>query len=224
MNNFALSLADGAEILDTGFYPLINLDNLQNNRVSSRITNFKGRDCLAVEMLPDMAEMGADAPNFAYLPELDLQDGVIELDLAGSIAAGAPAHARGFVGVGFRIDIQFKYEGIYLRPTNGRADDQLRRNHACQYFAYPDFPWDKLRSEEPSKYEAYVDLEPETWTHMRVELRGSKARLYVHNNPQPVLVVNDMKFGADRRGSVGLWIEIGTLAHYSNLSITRWKR
>jgi hypothetical protein len=44
-----------------------------------------------------------------------------------------------------------------LRPTNGRADDQVRRNHSTQYISYPDFPWYRLREETPGMYESYSD-------------------------------------------------------------------
>src|SRR5215510_12429114 len=54
-------------------------------------------------------------------------NGAIDVELAGRPAAGAGEGARGFVGVAFRLQGgQFEY--IYLRPTNGRADDQVRRN------------------------------------------------------------------------------------------------
>jgi hypothetical protein len=45
----------------------------------------------------------------------------------------------------FRIDEaggSFACKEIYLRPTNGRADDQVRRNHATQYFSYPGYDFD----------------------------------------------------------------------------------
>jgi hypothetical protein len=55
-------------------------------------------------------------------------------------------------------------ESIYLRPTNGRADDQLRRNHSVQYDSVPDFPWFRLRKESPGVYESYTDLEAGEWS------------------------------------------------------------
>ena len=76
---------------------------------------------------------GPDRDYFAYVPGLDMRDGTIEVELAGAPLPGAPAGARGFAGLAFRIDEagrSFACEGICLRPTNGRADDQVRRNHA----------------------------------------------------------------------------------------------
>jgi len=114
----------------------------------------------------------------------------------------------------------FKYECFYLRPTNGRADDQVRRNHATQYISYPHFPWFRLRKEFPEKYESYVDVVPGEWTKVKIEVRGDTARLYVHGAPQPVLVVNDLKQGKGQ-GQIALWVGTGTVAHFTNLRITK---
>ena len=60
--------------------------------------------------------------------------------------------------MGFRVAADAsKYYGIYLRPTNARADDQVRRNHSTQYISFPDYLWLRLRTETPGKYEYYVD-------------------------------------------------------------------
>jgi hypothetical protein len=111
-----------------------------------------------------------------------------------------------------------RYQVLYLRPTNGRAEDQLRRNHATQYQAFPGYPWHRLRSEEPGVYESYVDLEPGSWTEIRIELGKNSARLFVHGSPQPSLIVNDLKT-SDRNGRVALWIGPETVGHFSGLRI-----
>jgi hypothetical protein len=65
-----------------------------------------------------------------------------------------------------------------------------------------------------------VDLQPNVWTRVRIEARGDRARLFVHDNPQPVLIVNDVKSGGTARGGVALWIGPGTVAHFRNLVMT----
>ncbi len=112
------------------------------------------------------------------------------------------------------------YDAFYLRPTNGRADDQVRRNHSTQYISNPAWPWPRLRKETPEKYEAFVDLGPGEWTKVTIEVRGEQARLFVHDQPQPTLVVNDLKTGVAGRGNVALWIGPGTIAHFRNLIVT----
>lgn len=148
-------------------------------------------------------------------------DGTIEVELAGRPGPGASGQARGFVGIAFRVATGVsRFECLYLRPTNGRAEDQVRRNHSSQYISFPEFPWHRSRKETPEKYEAYVDLEPDAWTKVRIEVRGSEARLFVHGQAQPTLIVHDLKHGASARGAVALWIGPGTVAHFGNLRVT----
>ena len=145
---------------------------------------------------------------------------MIEAEIAGAIAPGAGEGARGFVGLAFRLQKDMKtYDAFYLRPTNGRADDQERRNHATQYVSHPEWPWYRLRKETPARYESYVDLVPGAWTKIRIEVDGAKARLYVHGQEQPALIVNDVKSGPHAKGAVALWIGPGTVAHFRNLRV-----
>jgi hypothetical protein len=156
----------------------------------------------------------------ASIEGVEFSNGVIEAEVAGAPAPGAFAGARGFVGIAFRVQGDNKtYDAFYLRPTNGRAEDQERRNRATQYISHPDWTWSRLRRETPAKYEAYVDLVPDEWTKIKIEVRGGRARLYVHDQPQPTLIVNDVKSGANRTGTVALWIGPGTVAHFRNLTV-----
>lgn len=170
-----------------------------------------------------VTDIGADSEaKFVKIDTCDFRNGVIELELAGKPAESSSEQARGFVGVAFRIaKDNARFECFYLRPTNGRANDQVRRNHSAQYISFPDFPWFKLRKEFPEKYESYVDLVSGEWTKVRIEVKDDQAKLFVHGNPQPTLVVNDLKLGADQHGAIGLWIGPGTEAHFSNLRITK---
>jgi hypothetical protein len=51
-------------------------------------------------------------------------------------------------------------------------------------------------------------------------VNGVKARLYINDSSQPVLVVNDLKHG-DSEGSVALWSGAGTEAYFANLKILK---
>ncbi|MBI3207892.1 MAG: DUF1080 domain-containing protein [Candidatus Solibacter usitatus] len=152
---------------------------------------------------------------------VEFSNGTIEVDLAGEPGPGAGGGARGFAGVAFRVQPDRKtYDCFYLRPTNGRAEDQERRNHSAQYIMHPTYTWFKLREETPSKYESYVDIQPAEWIHVKIEVDGEKARLFVNGGSQPTLIVNDVKSGASGKGGVALWLEGSTIAHYANLKIT----
>lgn len=150
---------------------------------------------------------------------MSFRNGTISLWVAGAPGSGAGAAARGLIGVAFRVAPDAaRYEYVYLRPTNGRADDQVRRNHSTQYASHPDWPWPRLRKEFPEKYESYVDLEPGVWTRMRIEVAGTRARLFVHDAAQPCLVVSDLKLG-EADGNVALWIGPGTEGHFAELQV-----
>ncbi len=171
----------------------------------------------------EVLDAGVDSElKLLKINNLSFKNGVIELYLAGSTMEKASATARGFVGLAFRVKSDnSKYECFYLRPTNGRADDQVRRNHSLQYISYPDYPWERLRKEFPEKYESYVDLEPGVWTKVKIVVEGDKAKLYVHDSAQPCLIVNDLKMGPSAEGAIGLWVGPGTVAHFADLYVTQ---
>lgn len=191
-----------------------SVDRLEGKNVSITQTNFTGRSAIQLIAAPD----APNATSYAVVKDTSFRDGTIEVDLAGQPAAGAGSGARGFIGIAFRLQADGRYEYIYLRPTNGRADDQVRRNHSTQYSAHPDFDFARLRKEAPEKYESYVDVQPGVWTKYKIEVEGSKARLYVNGAEQPCLIVNDLKL-EPQQGRVALWVGPGTEGYFSNLKI-----
>ena len=209
-------------------YPLESPGGLRLHNVSAEPAELQGKKGLRVTISEEAMrraqsmtpEQQAQLEQLAVIEGLDFANGVIEVEIAGEPAPGAGGGARGFVGIAFRLQSDMRtYDAFYLRPTNGRADDQERRNHASQYISHPDWTWFRLRQESPSKYEAYVDLMPGVWTRVKIEVRGDRARLYVHDQEQPTLIVNDLKTGASGKGAVALWIGPGTVAHFRNLTV-----
>ena len=182
-----------------------------------KAVTYRGRR--AVELTPAPGRMEADGDTVAIVTGPDFHDGTIEIEVAGAPRAGAPEDARGFIGIGFRVqDKGAKGEYFYLRPTNARCDDQLRRNHSTQYVSSPDYPWQRLRKESPGMYESYVDLEPGVWTRMKIVVAGTQAQLYVNGSQHPVLVVNDLKLG-ESHGQIALWAHSTTEAYFSRLTV-----
>jgi hypothetical protein len=212
---FNALLLTAACLAQTRTFRLDSADGLKQHKVTAAPATHQGRPAVRVT---ETAGQGED--RLLIVSGTDFQDGVIEIDLAGRPATGAAELARGFVGVAFHVapDLS-KFECFYVRPTNGRADDQVRRNHSLQYISFPEFPWQRLRKEFPEKYESYVDLVPGEWTKVKIEIRGDKGRLYVHGAPQPSLIVNDLKL-ANTKGAIALWIGPGTEAYFSNLRVT----
>ena len=193
----------------------LTLDRLTLKGVVADQAKHQDRD--ALRLLE--ADKSRNTLGLAIINGSKFRDGTIEIDVAGRRGPNAVPDDRGFIGVAFRITPSAdKFEYIYLRPDNGRVNDQVRRNHSTQYSSHPDFPWPRMRKEFPEKYESYVDLEYGVWTRIRVVVAGTTARLFVHDAPQPALVVNDLKLG-EGEGAVALWIGAGTEGFFSNLRI-----
>ena len=214
-----LSAASGRTQTRAMSLPLDSTEGLKPINAKVEAVTYQGRKGLRVT---DAAPEGtSDAGRLVIVTGSEFQDGLIEVDLAGDRVPGAAETARGFVGIAFRVAREGPpFEAFYLRPFNGRSEDQLQRNHSAQYISIPEFPWNRLRQEFPGKYETYVDLVPGEWTTVKIEVRGEKARLYVHDAPQPTLVVNNLLHGTTK-GAVALFISIGSVAHFSNLRISK---
>lgn len=196
----------------------VALDKLLPHNVKTQPEEYRGR--ASIRVTDDGPASLGDAGRFAVVPSGSLQDGTIDVDLAGDTLPNAIPTARGFVGMIFRMSAdQSHFECFYLRPKNGRAEDQLQRNHSVQYVSMPGYSWDKLRNETPGKYESYVDLVPGEWTHVKIEVSGTHAQLYVNHGEQPVLIVNDLK-QPPIKGSIALWVGPGTIAHFANLKVS----
>src|SRR5215831_18321499 len=140
-------------------------DQLTPHRVRLEQVDYMGKR--AVKIVEDGPVPDGEA--YAIVKGAVFHNGEIEVELAGRPASGAGGGARGFIGIAFRLQGD-QYEYIYLRPTNGRADDQVRRNHSTQYGSFPDFDFARSRQEAPGKYESYVDLQPGVWTKYRIEV------------------------------------------------------
>ena len=209
-------------------YPLESAERLTLHNVQAMPATLENKRGLRVTLSEEGKKAKAAAANqpasfetLAVIDGSDFSNGVIEAEIAGAPAPDAPEAARGFVGIAFRVKPDLKtYDAFYLRPTNGRADDQVRRNHSAQYVSHPDWPWPRLRKESPERYESYVDLEAGKWTRIRIEVDGDHARLFVHGQSQPTLVVNDLKTGAQGRGAIALWTHESTVAHFRALRVT----
>jgi hypothetical protein len=197
----------------TQVFPLTDTKDLTAYKVKLEAVEYQGRK--AVHLTQESFENG-----FALLSGTDFQDGTIEVDLAVKVNAPPGVRMPGFIGVAFRARPDTShFELFYLRPRNARADDQAMRNHSVQYSAAPDYPWYRLRREWPSIYETYIDLQPETWTHVKIDVKGRTAALFVNGSTQPALIVDGLK-GDDLRGGVALSGSAGQDSYFANVRIT----
>jgi len=197
--------------------PLTPQHILEVHNVITKPVTYRGKTALevrdAVPQLPDATT------RLVLIKDVTFRNGIIDLYLTGDTAADAPATYRGFVGVAFHIGTdRSRFECIYLRPKNGRSPDPVQKTHATQYTSQPDFPWNKLRADTPGKYESSVDIMPGEWIHVRIQVSGKRAALFVNDSKEPTLLIND-RLGTLDEGPIALWVGPGTIANFADLKV-----
>jgi len=133
-----------------------------------------------------------------------MRDGVIDVDVA------TPA-TRGFFGVQFRIsDDDANAEWVYLRQHKSGLPDAIQYTPVLntglnwQIYNGPGFT-------------AAVDIPKDIWFHMRVEVAGAQAKLYVKDMDKPALIMNDLKSGV-QQGRIALAVLTGA-TYFSNFEV-----
>ena len=102
----------------------------------------------------------------------------------------------------------------------GHSTDPVSRGHAVQYHSLPDFTWQKLRTDQPGKYEQAVNPvpDPNAWFRARLVVANPKTSVFVNDAKDPCLVVNLLN---DRKkGLVGLWVGNNSGGDFANFIIT----
>ncbi len=148
----------------------------------------------------------------AWLPKIQFGLGTIQVDVRGK-----DIFQRSFVGIAFHGESDARYEVVYLRPFNFRAQDPVRRSHAIQYAVNPDFTWSKLRNERPGEFENSVgaELDPNGWVRLRIEVMADRVRAYIGKMKSAVLDVP--RLGQQSGSLIGLWVGEGSGGDFANL-------
>jgi hypothetical protein len=150
----------------------------------------------------------------------ELQDGVIEVDVAAELNGNGGREARGFVGVVFHLAEDERFEAVYLRVLNGTLNDPLppspRDERAIQYILHPHRHFDVLRTIAPGRYERPASVAVGRWHRLRLEIRGSALTAMIDG--ETVLTLDDLDLL--RPGAVGLWVGDGTTAYFANLTLS----
>jgi hypothetical protein len=195
---------DLARVNDGHTWNVINTDPI--------VTNESGRT--VVRLYP----RGGDGPGsnvaLALVRGDDFQEGTIDVDLRGR--AG---ELRSFLGVAFNVTDEKTFEAVYFRPFNFRAPEPEHRVRAVQYVAWPDHPWEELRTWAPDTNEAAIQPPPEpgAWFHARIEVTRETARVYVDGATTPCLGVRRLR--PPESGGVGLFVDSHE-GWFANLRIT----
>lgn len=165
--------------------------------------------------------MKFDENTYVKLVDSSFHNGEIEVKMLSRLLPDAPDFARGFIGIAFRINEEdTAFESFYVRPTNGRVTDSIRKNRAVQYFSYPDHTFEYFRKLEITDFEGPADIGLDEWITLKAVINGATAKFYLNDLTEPTLIVEQMKLGADARGTVGLFVDIGTEGFFKDLKIT----
>jgi len=146
-------------------------------------SEFQGRPCL-------MLDGGA-----AVVKDFEMRDGVVDVDVA------TPA-ARGFFGIQFRIaNDGADAEWVYLRQHKSGLPDALQYTPVLHTGAN----WQLYSG---PGYTAAIDIPRDAWFHLRLQVEGAQARLYVKDMTTPALVIDDLKSGI-QKGELALYVLTG---------------
>lgn len=140
----------------------------------------------------------------AVLKDFEMRDGVVDVDVA------TPA-SRGFFGIQFRIANEgANSEWVYLRQHKSGYPD------AMQYTPVLNTGLNWQLYNGPG-FTGAVEIPKDVWFHIRLEVAGAQARLFVKDMDKPALVMNDLKSGV-QKGQVGLYVLTGA-TYFSNFEI-----
>jgi hypothetical protein len=186
---------------------------------------YEGRQALKVEF-DEAANKGQpgvdfDMPTFVLIPA-NFKNGTIEVDVLSRLNGKATPAARAFIGLAYRvIDSGTGFESVYLRPLNGRKTNppSPRDKRAVQYFAYPDWKFDRLRKEYPDgRYESGANIADNEWIALKLTIEDTSVTASINGKEE--LALTDTK-AAPVTGRIGLWVGRGTEGYFSNLRINR---
>jgi hypothetical protein len=201
------------------------------HNVIGSVVDFQGKKVLKIERdlksLPfdaNRLEATVDEKHYARLVGLDdFENGTIEVKMYSQIQDPSPyPPAAGFIGLYYRIkEDDSEFESIYLRPKVGRINNQMARNHAVQYFSYPDFKFQTLRDKFPAgSYEGSAPVMLNEWITMRLEINGETAEMFINDLKYSSFIVNKM-LGKNKKGYVGLYVDIATTGYFKDLKVTK---
>jgi hypothetical protein len=153
---------------------------------------YQGRKCL-------LLDGGA-----ATIKDFEMRDGVLDMDIA------TPA-ARGFFGIQFRLDAEGNNgEWVYLRQHKSGLPDAMQYTPVLNSGAN----WQIYNG---PGFTGAVEIPKDVWFHLRLEVVGAQARLYVKDMDKPALVMNDLKSGR-QKGQIALYVLTGA-TYFSNFEV-----
>ena len=158
----------------------------------AKAVDYQGRKCL-------LLDGGA-----AIVKNFELRDGVIDVDVS------TPAK-RGFFGIQFRLaNDGANGEWVYLRQHKSGLQDAMQYTPVLNTGAN----WQIYNG---PGFTGAVDIPKDAWFHLRLEVAGAQAKLYVKDMKEPALVMTDLKSGV-QKGQIALYVLTGE-TYFSDFTV-----
>lgn len=152
---------------------------------------------------------------FAWLTGVTFSNGTIDIDMRGK-----DEFQRSFVGIAFHGTDDSTFDAIYFRPFNFQTNDPVRKIHAVQYVAEPEYPWQFLRDKFNGQCEKAVNPAPKgnEWFHVKIIVKYPQIMVFVNSSPEACLTVD--KLNKRTTGKIGIWVGNNSDGDFANLQIT----
>ncbi len=143
----------------------------------------------------------------AMLKDVEFVDGIIEFDISVT-------GQRSYPGIRFRAQSRANAENIYIRPhIIGVSQDALQytpifNNEAC---------WQLYNGDG---FTTGIEMPLNEWVHVKIEVSGSQARVYIGDTKKPTLKIDYLKHGKSK-GGIALTSPPNGTAHFSNFKIDK---
>lgn len=201
----------------------LNFNNFDIKAVNTDVSIVKIDNEEVIRVVKNKKINKFDENTIAKITNIEMENGEIRLKMMSRLLEDAPDFARGFIGIAFRVNEQnSKFESFYLRPTNGRHPDKVRRSHGCQYFSYPGYTFEYFREFNIPNTEAEVNIGLNEWIDLKAVIDGERASFYVNDFSNPVLEINDLIHGSKSVGSLGLFVDTGTEGFFKDIEIKKY--
>jgi sugar lactone lactonase YvrE len=167
----------------------VDFDSERWTKANARVLEHMGRKAL----------MGT-----AYLGDLEFQDGVIEVDIA--VTGG-----RSYPGIRFRMQDAREYEECYVRPHRaGLYPDAVQYTPVFNGISC----WQLYNGEG---YTAASEIAAGEWVHMKMEVLGDQARVFLGDAAEPVLLIDHLEHGVSK-GGIGISSPMDGSAYFSDFA------
>jgi sugar lactone lactonase YvrE len=170
---------------------VIDFDSNAWIKVNAEVNEHLGRKCLI---------------GMAYMPNIAFKNGIIEYDVAVD-------GSRSYPGITFRATSMQEYENFYIRPHVSNLADAMQYTPVFSGVA----GWQLYNGDG---FTAAVEIPRNEWIHIKLEILGKQARVFVGEGDEPDLVIHDLKHDPVE-APIGIRSPRNMSAYFSNFRVTK---